>query len=213
MSLQTVDGAMQKLRNLGVPERHIEEVRTKGISTRTIDWISPADGVVIEKKIVNGQRLMPGDELYRIADLSEDDIEGLRHLYYQRVFITLADRVGIVPKIRRRPLTLPELESLRCDIVQALVADPARLEAISTLWGWNFGYDFSASGYRLHASHQMIHQQYAMVPEWVEDTAGGRNPAFCCGDQLGQVTCGWDCHRGYIRTRGERRHRHRVRRL
>ena len=124
---------------------------------------------------------------YRIADLSEDDIEGLRHLYYQRVFITLADRVGIVPKIRRRPLTLPELESLRCDIVQALVADPARLEAISTLWGWNFGYDFSASGYRLHASHQMIHQQYAMVPEWVEDTAGGRNPAFCCGDQVAEV--------------------------
>lgn len=70
LSLQTVDGAMQKLRNLGVPERHIEEVRTKGISTRTIDWISPANGVVIEKKIVNGQRLMPGDELYRIADLS-----------------------------------------------------------------------------------------------------------------------------------------------
>ncbi|MBI5110467.1 MAG: efflux RND transporter periplasmic adaptor subunit [Rhodovulum sp.] len=67
---QPVDGAMQKLRNLGVPERHIEEVRTKGINPRTVNWVSAGDGVVIEKKIVNGQRLMPGDELYRIADLS-----------------------------------------------------------------------------------------------------------------------------------------------
>ena len=124
---------------------------------------------------------------YRIADLSEDDIEGLRRLYYQRVFVTLAERMGIAPTIRRRPLTAIELESLRCAVIQTLAADPARMEAMATLWGWNFGYDFSASGYRLHASHQMIHQQYAMVPEWVEDTAGGRNPAFCCGDQVAEV--------------------------
>jgi hypothetical protein len=26
-----------------------------------------------------------------------------------------------------------------------------------------------------------------MIPEWVEDTAGGRNPAFCCGDQVAEV--------------------------
>ncbi|MFD2181751.1 efflux RND transporter periplasmic adaptor subunit [Rhodoplanes azumiensis] len=67
---QTLDGAMQKLRNLGVPEAHIQDVRAKGTNPRTLDWLSPADGVVIDKKIVNGQRLMPGDELYRIADLS-----------------------------------------------------------------------------------------------------------------------------------------------
>lgn len=67
---QTVEGAVQRLRNLGVPERHIQEVKTKGINPRTLDWLSPASGVVIEKKIINGQRLMPGDELYRVADLS-----------------------------------------------------------------------------------------------------------------------------------------------
>ncbi|EJW10800.1 putative Co/Zn/Cd efflux system membrane fusion protein [Rhodovulum sp. PH10] len=66
---ENVEGAMQRLRNLGVPESHIAEVRKKRINPRTIDWVSPTDGVVIEKKIVNGQRVMPGDELYRIADL------------------------------------------------------------------------------------------------------------------------------------------------
>jgi hypothetical protein len=58
---------------------------------------------------------------------------------------------------------------------------------LATLWGWNFGYDFSGSGYRLHASHQMIHQQYAMVPQWVNDVQGGQIPAYCCGDLVADV--------------------------
>ncbi len=70
LGAQTVEGAIQRLRNLAVPESRIEEVRTKGANPRTLDWISPATGTVIDKKIVNGQRVMPGEELYRIADLS-----------------------------------------------------------------------------------------------------------------------------------------------
>jgi Cu(I)/Ag(I) efflux system membrane fusion protein len=65
----TIEGAMQRLRNLGVPESRIEEVR-KGSNPRTIDWSSPMTGVVLEKRILDGQRVMAGDELYRIADLS-----------------------------------------------------------------------------------------------------------------------------------------------
>jgi len=61
---------MQRLRNLGVPESRIADVRSKGVNPRTIDWPSPASGSVIEKRVLNGQRVMPGDELYRIADLS-----------------------------------------------------------------------------------------------------------------------------------------------
>jgi len=63
-----LEGAMQRLRNLGVPESRIREVREKGVNPRTIDWPSPATGDVIKKGIINGQRVMPGDELYRIAD-------------------------------------------------------------------------------------------------------------------------------------------------
>jgi membrane fusion protein, copper/silver efflux system len=67
----TAEGSMQRLRNLGVPESRIDEVRTKGTFPRTLDWPSPATGTVIDKRIVSGQRVMPGDELYRIADLSQ----------------------------------------------------------------------------------------------------------------------------------------------
>jgi membrane fusion protein, copper/silver efflux system len=65
-----LDGAMQRLRNLGVPEERIRKVRERGVNPRTLDWPSPASGDVIVKRIINGQRVAAGDELYRIADHS-----------------------------------------------------------------------------------------------------------------------------------------------
>ena len=37
---------------------------------RTLDWPAPATGDVIEKRVINGQQVKAGDELYRIADHS-----------------------------------------------------------------------------------------------------------------------------------------------
>lgn len=65
-----LEGAMQRLRNLGVPQSRIDEVLKTGANPRTLDWPAPADGDVIEKKIIDGQRVAPGDDLYRIADHS-----------------------------------------------------------------------------------------------------------------------------------------------
>ena len=67
---KTLEGAMLRLRNLGVPQSRIDEVRKTDTNPRTIDWPSPATGDIIEKKVINGQRVMAGDELYRIADHS-----------------------------------------------------------------------------------------------------------------------------------------------
>jgi Cu(I)/Ag(I) efflux system membrane fusion protein len=65
---RNLEGALQRLRNLAVPESRIREVREKSVSPRTLDWPAPATGDVIEKKIINGQRVQAGQELYRIAD-------------------------------------------------------------------------------------------------------------------------------------------------
>src|SRR5437660_2210409 len=65
-----VDGAAQKLRSLGMPEERIREIQKSGTVSRTIEWPAPASGTVLEKKVISCQRIMPGDELYRIADLS-----------------------------------------------------------------------------------------------------------------------------------------------
>jgi membrane fusion protein, copper/silver efflux system len=65
-----IDGAMQRLRNLGLSESRIREIRDSGTNPRTIDWLAPTGGTVIAKRIINGQRVVAGDELYRIVDLS-----------------------------------------------------------------------------------------------------------------------------------------------
>jgi Cu(I)/Ag(I) efflux system membrane fusion protein len=70
-ALSSMNGAAQRLRNFGVPESRIEEVRSKGQNPRTLDWPAPITGTVIDKRIINGQRVQAGDELYRIIDLSQ----------------------------------------------------------------------------------------------------------------------------------------------
>jgi Cu(I)/Ag(I) efflux system membrane fusion protein len=65
-----VEGAAQKLRSLGMPEARIREIQASGKVQRTIEWPAPASGTVLEKKVISGQRIMAGEELYRIADLS-----------------------------------------------------------------------------------------------------------------------------------------------
>lgn len=66
-----LDGVVRRLRNLGVPESSIRQVIERGNNPRTIDWPAPATGTVISKRIINGQQAKAGDELYRIADLSQ----------------------------------------------------------------------------------------------------------------------------------------------
>jgi Cu(I)/Ag(I) efflux system membrane fusion protein len=65
-----LEGATQRLRNLGVPESRIREVIEKHLNPRTLDWPAPASGTVTAKRVVNGQRVQAGDELYRIVDLT-----------------------------------------------------------------------------------------------------------------------------------------------
>ncbi len=67
IDVRIAGGAEQRLRNLGVPESHIREVRA-GKNPMSLVWPSPATGDVIEKRVINGQRVKAGDELYRIAD-------------------------------------------------------------------------------------------------------------------------------------------------
>jgi Cu(I)/Ag(I) efflux system membrane fusion protein len=67
---QDVEGAVQRLRNLAVPESRIREIRETGANPRTLDWPSPATGDVIEKRVINGQRVRAGDDLFRISDHS-----------------------------------------------------------------------------------------------------------------------------------------------
>lgn len=122
---------------------------------------------------------------YSVSDLSDNDFEGLRHLYYQRTYIRLAEQLGIKPEAGNKCFTIPELEELRQKVIKELDEGESKsLKFDATLWGWNYGFDFAASGYRLHASHQQIHQQFSMIPREVAGVETGNEmiPSYSCGD-------------------------------
>jgi hypothetical protein len=118
---------------------------------------------------------------YSLGELTAADMTGLRHLYYQRTLVRLAEELGLPPVPRRQGLSPAQLEKLRGEI-NARLASGEQCRFTGTLWGWNYGFDFAPSSYRLHASHQQVHQQFALLPGRIEASEGGTMPAYGCGD-------------------------------
>ncbi len=139
---------------------------------------------------------------YSAKDLSLKDMMGLRHLYYQRTCIQMALSLGMeerLPHGNAPSMSPGDLEELRLriqDVICRHVKDGIPLPYNSTLWGWNYGFDFSPTGYRLHASHQQIHQQFALITPDVEANEGGTLPTYAIGDQIAWFT------KAYYKTHG-----------
>lgn len=70
-----VDAARRRLRLWDISDAQIEEVTRSGRARRTLTLYAPSSGVVVDKKVVEGQSVQPGDHLYTIADLSAVWIE------------------------------------------------------------------------------------------------------------------------------------------
>jgi Cu(I)/Ag(I) efflux system membrane fusion protein len=62
--------AVQRLKNLDIPDAVINRLRANPSPQMSIDWPAPISGLVLEKKIIEGQMAKAGEELFRIADLS-----------------------------------------------------------------------------------------------------------------------------------------------
>jgi len=62
--------ARGRLRNWDFSESHLEDLERTGVARRAVALHAHQGGVVIEKKAVEGMRVMPGDDLFTIADLS-----------------------------------------------------------------------------------------------------------------------------------------------
>jgi membrane fusion protein, copper/silver efflux system len=58
------------LMSMGMGEPQIRQVAKKREATRDIEIVSPGDGIVVARNLVQLQRLEPGRELFRIIDLS-----------------------------------------------------------------------------------------------------------------------------------------------
>jgi membrane fusion protein, copper/silver efflux system len=63
-------GAMQRLRNLGMPDAVLDELRRTRKPILTFDWPAPVSGIVTMKNVIEGQMVKAGDEMFRFVDLS-----------------------------------------------------------------------------------------------------------------------------------------------
>lgn len=64
------EGARRRLENLDVPAEVMAEIERTRKVPLTISWPAPRDGILLERAAIDGMRAMPGDVMFRIADVS-----------------------------------------------------------------------------------------------------------------------------------------------
>lgn len=67
--------ARRRLRLWDISAAQIDQITETGTVRRTLTLHAPTSGIVVEKQVVKGQAIQPGQTLYTIADLSEVWIE------------------------------------------------------------------------------------------------------------------------------------------
>lgn len=67
---QLAQASLLRLKNWDISNEQIAAMAKSGAAQRTLTLRSPASGIVMEKKAVQGMRFMPGEMLYQIVDLS-----------------------------------------------------------------------------------------------------------------------------------------------
>lgn len=71
-----LEAARRRLSYWDVSDDQIERIEQTGEVTKTLTLHSPVSGIVLEKVVLEGQRVTPGVQLYQIADLSSVWVEG-----------------------------------------------------------------------------------------------------------------------------------------
>ena len=72
---ELLEASRRRLSYWDVPDEEIDRVETTGTVRKSLTLEAPASGIVVEKNVVEGDRVMPGMTLFRIADLSTVWIE------------------------------------------------------------------------------------------------------------------------------------------
>lgn len=75
-AVELMASARRRLLNWDVSEDEIARLERTGDVTRTIILRSPVRGTVVQKNVLTGQRIMAGDAVYQVADLTEVWVEG-----------------------------------------------------------------------------------------------------------------------------------------
>jgi len=73
---ELLESARRRLLYWEVPAADVAQIEASGEIRKALTFRSPVHGVVLEKSVLGGQRIMAGETLFRIADLSTVWLEG-----------------------------------------------------------------------------------------------------------------------------------------
>jgi membrane fusion protein, copper/silver efflux system len=73
---ELLTASRRRLAYWDVPASEIARIEASGTAQKTLLLRAPTSGLVVEKAVFQGQRIMPGMDLYKIADLSTVWVEG-----------------------------------------------------------------------------------------------------------------------------------------
>ncbi len=73
---ELLQSARRRLLYWEVPAADVAQIEASGEVRKALTFRSPVHGVVLEKSVLGGQRIMAGETLFRIADLSTVWLEG-----------------------------------------------------------------------------------------------------------------------------------------
>jgi len=91
---QLVESAKRRLLYWDISESEIQALEKRGTPKKTMTIYSPANGIVTDKMVINGQNIMPGMTLYKIADLTA--VWGIAQIYqYQLQWIKVGDKTDL----------------------------------------------------------------------------------------------------------------------
>jgi len=67
---QLADASLLRLKNWDISEQQVKDLAKSETTKHSLTFFTPVNGIVLEKKALQGMRFMPGEMLYQIADLS-----------------------------------------------------------------------------------------------------------------------------------------------
>ncbi len=67
---QILEAARERLRLFDITDSQIKRIEESGKPIRTLTIYSPVSGYIVQKMVLQGMRVMPGEKLFDVADLS-----------------------------------------------------------------------------------------------------------------------------------------------
>ena len=75
-SAELRDAARRRLLYWDVPPDEVQRIESTGTIQKSVTLRSPVSGVIVDKAVLSGQKIMAGDPLFKVADLSVVWLEG-----------------------------------------------------------------------------------------------------------------------------------------